>query len=71
MHSLFPNADPHGRTPKMLILQAFTHGFEVPFFLQICSARNVAFLFCDVFAFWHRFTVKYILNIKEKCNLNV
>ena len=25
----------------------------------------------DVCAFWHRFTVKYILNIKEKCNLNV
>ena len=27
-----PIADSHGRTPKMLVLQAFTHGFEVSLF---------------------------------------
>ena len=49
LHVPFPIADSHARTPKSLILQAFTMGFEVSFFVVWpCQKPRVSVLrrFC-------------------------
>ena len=54
LHFPFPIADSHARTPKTLILQAFTIGFEVSLFQGwLCEKRRVSVLrcFCTGFLF--------------------
>ena len=47
LHFPFPIADSHARAPKTLILQAFTIGFEVSFFVDLpYQKRRVSVLRC-------------------------
>jgi hypothetical protein len=47
LHFQFPIAESHARTPKTLILQAFTIGFEVSLFQGWrCEKRRVSVLRC-------------------------
>ena len=70
LHFPFPIADSHARTPKTLILQAFTIGFEVSLFQGwLCEKRRVSVLrrFCTGFLFgvmvFFRWEMKVEVNI--------